>query len=115
MLSKVSRPMTMTLKKDLKKKIVELCKKQKTCPHCGTVQPTVKRIGYYRIVMEILRPPSTQRKLLPYLTHMAEVTATDSCGGDFLRIDLGTAKVRLISRMEPRQTVPQTSSTRSFS
>lgn len=85
--------MTMPIKKDLRKKIVDQCKKQKVCPYCGTIQTNIRRFGYYRMVMDVLRPSTTQRKLLPHVVQMAEVTTTDSGTGDFLRVDLGTAKV----------------------
>ncbi|OQV22502.1 DNA-directed RNA polymerase III subunit RPC1 [Hypsibius exemplaris] len=93
-LARVAKPMTLTVKKDLKKLILELCKKQKVCPYCKAVQPNIRRFGYYRMVMDVLRPQPNQRKLLPYLVHMAEESTADNAG-EYQRVDLGTAKILL--------------------
>jgi hypothetical protein len=112
-LARVAKPMTLTVKKELRKTIVELCKKQKVCPYCRTVQTNIRRFGYYRMVMDVLRPQPTQRKLLPYLVHMAEETTSDNAG-DFQRVDLGTAKVcakflfcRMVNRLTELKAVVQ--------
>ncbi|XP_055335459.1 DNA-directed RNA polymerase III subunit RPC1-like [Paramacrobiotus metropolitanus] len=94
-LSKANKPMTLAAKKDLRKKIVELCKKQKICQYCLATQTDIRRFGYYRMVMDVLRPAATQRKLLPHIVHTADVPSLEPGTGDQPRADLGTAKILL--------------------